>query len=155
MCGRCFVTYHLGMILVIFRLDPLGNWTRDPRRTKPACWPLHCRDRQRESPKLSICLIQKSMSSWATIMINLGKAKCTYMTLHYLYLWLVNISHTAMDLYNLNWQFENKINDTICIISMYKNNCRHANKTESDFEFPFRNVKGIQVLSPPPLKGDI
>ena len=95
MCGRCFATYHLGMILAIFRLDPLGNRTWDPRRTKPACWPLHCRDRQRESPKLSSCLIPKSMSLWAIIMISLGKAKCTYVTVRYLYLWLVNISHTA------------------------------------------------------------
>ena len=31
MCGRCFATYHLGMILAIFRLDPLGNQTWDPR----------------------------------------------------------------------------------------------------------------------------
>ena len=37
LCGRCFATYHLGMILDIFRLDPLGNQTWDPRRTKPAC----------------------------------------------------------------------------------------------------------------------
>ena len=48
-----------------------------------------------ESLKLSSCLILKFMSSWATIMISLGKAKCTNVTVSYLYLWLVNISHTA------------------------------------------------------------
>ena len=53
-CGRCFATYHFGMIWAIIQVGPMGNRTWDPRRTKPACWPLHCRDRQRESPKPKI-----------------------------------------------------------------------------------------------------
>ena len=51
---------------------------------------------QREISNFSSCLIPESIYLWATIMISLGKAKCTTRIVLYLYVWLVNISLFAM-----------------------------------------------------------
>ena len=65
-CGLWFKTYNLAILNITHR----GTTHRE---TRPACSPLECWDKPKESHNHSSCLIPKSLSFFVIIMIRPAK----------------------------------------------------------------------------------